>query len=191
MKTKDLRVEYTSESLEELTLDDLVFAIDSGYWGRDCILVVALNIVSLLSDKERRKAFCRAYKECTGETLYTPKSPANPAYYSTITFENLVSLTAVITNRPKHIVSDELKRFLHNWRFFQTRTFYSLSVQHRQVVYPAKDLKKDEYEKRYLWDYSYKNKLTPYPERLMKERLMEWEVRRDENGITGKTQKEE
>lgn len=179
MKTKDLRVEYTSDSLYELTLDDLVFAVDSGYWGKDCILVVALNIVSLLSDKERRREFCKAYKEYTGETLYTPRSPANPAYYSTITFENLVTLTAIISNKSKHLVDEELKRFLRNWRFFQTRVFYSLSVQNRQVIYPAKDLMKDEFEKRYLWDYSYKKKLTPYPERLLKERLMEWEVRRD------------
>ena len=188
MRTKEkLRIDCTSESLDELTLDDLVYAVDSGYWGNDTILVVALNIVSLLSDKGRRKEFCSAYKECTGESLYTPTSPCNPAYYSTITYENLVTLTAVLTNRPRKEVINELSRFLYNHRFFQRHTFYSLSIQHRHVVYPSKTLKSDEWGRVYLWDYSWKRKLTPYSERVLKERLMEWEARRDELGSKTET----
>lgn len=173
MITSNRRVTELSSSLTQVTLDDLIYAVESKYWDGDTTLVVALNIVSLLSDYDRRKYYEKYYRKNIRGNLYKTSNSNHVWHDASISAANLVYLTAYITRYSEQHTRIELGKYISNRLFFSIRGM----TGRRQVVYPSRYpcTRKDCSGHENLWDYNTSGEIRRIPEQLLKERLMEYE----------------
>ena len=163
-----------SNSLTEVTLHDIKWAVDNGY--RNDVKWVVMNVVSILSNKKRIHRNKKEFKEITGKSLYCPTS--SPACDWCGWLGDVIILTSVICK--KHPIS--IERQLHQLTRDESKEL-NIRLRHfsyckRNPIYgESSQLKKDELGNYYMWDYSHFGMLMQIPEQLMKEYLLLWENR--------------
>lgn len=161
-----------SDNLQEVTLMDLKWSHDASY--ETDVKWLAMNIISILSNKDRLLQNKKEFKMLTGQSLYVPTSfPANNWSGS---YQDVVTLTAVLSGKNTLVVINELNSLTFDEDKELSIRLRRFSGIRRNPLYgESSKLKKDDVGNYYLWAYDSTGKLVQVPEYHLKSQLLLWE----------------
>lgn len=157
-----------TESLTQVELSDIQYAIKSGFISCNDIEWISLNIVSILSNKDSKRVenFKADYYKITGKSYSCPNNEWS-GYW-----KNVVELVHKLTNLSKDTINKRMCKFGNSDKLVNLRM--RKFGNNLTVFAPSKELPHDYYDNYYLWSYI-GGKLRPVPEQLIKEQLLEYE----------------
>ena len=112
-----------SDSLTEVTIKDLKWAIENNY--ETDVKWVALNLVSLLSSKHKPTQKRSEFKELVNHSLYT--THIHPMCLWSGWYNDLVELTAVLTN--KSFVKKDAENNYYMWIYNSNKKLIQVPQQ--------------------------------------------------------------
>ena len=161
-----------SDSLTAVTICDIEWAVKHNYetdtkW-------VALNLVSLLSNKSRLARNRKEFKKLLCYSLYSSRT--NPMCEWSGLYLDLVKLVSIITNKHIVVVEGELRSLTKNESLEHSiRLRWFSNASKNPLFGESVHLKRDENGNFYMWIYNSEGKLIQVPEQLLKEQLILWD----------------
>ena len=161
-----------SDSLTEVTIHDIEWAVKQKYetdtkW-------IALNLVSLLSNKSKLSRNKREFKELVGYSLYSSK--ISPMCNWSGSYKDLIKLVSVISNKHITTVESDLNSLIRNESSEYSIRLRKFSHTSKNPLYgESVRLNKDDNGNFYMWMYDSRERLIQVPEQMLKEQLIFWD----------------